>query len=122
METTPTVPQPAHRPGGFAHLARPALVVGLVIVVISGLLLAVVLGLDAFTATVYSVGGKSISDPTPEAAALRDQYAGAKVAAIVGLVLGGVALVGAAVAMYATRGQDAEDDGGGLSFDELAGE
>ena len=122
METTPAVPPSAHRPDGLGRLARPVLVVGLVVAVVSGLLLAVVLGLDAFTAAVYSVGGKSISDPTPEAAALRDQYAGAKVAAIVGLVLGGIALVGASVAMYVTRGRDADDDGGGLSFDELAGE
>ena len=122
METTPAVPPSAHRPDGLGRLARPVLVVGLVVAVVSGLLLAVVLGLDAFTAAVYSVGGKSISDPTPEAAALRDQYAGAKVAAVVGLVLGGIALVGASVAMYVTRGRDADDDGGGLSFDELAGE
>ena len=122
METTPTVPPSAHHGRGFAQLARPVLIVGIVVVVVSGLLLAVVLGLDAFTATVYSVGGKSIADPTPEAAALRDQYAGAKAAGIVGLVLGGIALAGAAVAVYMTRGRDADDDGNGLSFDELAGE
>ena len=122
METTPTVPPSAHGGRGLAQLARPVLIVGVVVVVVAGLLFAVVLGLDAFTATVYSVGGKSISDPTPEAAALRDQYAGAKVAAIIGLVLGAIAVVGGAVAMYATRGRDADDDGGGLSFDELTGE
>lgn len=122
METIPTVPPPAHRGGGLAAIARPALIVGIVIVVVSGLLLAVVLGLDAFTAAVYSVGGKSIGDPTPEAAALRDQYAGAKVGAIIGLVLGGIALIGAGVAVYATRRRETDDDDGGLSFDELRGE
>ena len=122
METIPTVPPPAHRGGGLARLARPALIVGLVVVVVSGLLLAVVLGLDAFTATVYSVGGKSITDPTAEAAALRDQYAGAKAAAITGLVVGGIALAAAAVAVYLTRGRDTDDDGTGLSFEELTGD
>ncbi|GAB4099984.1 hypothetical protein GCM10028789_21480 [Sinomonas halotolerans] len=106
---------------GLLRSVRPALIVGIVLASISAVLLAVVLGLDAFTAGVYSMGGKDISDPTEEAAALRDQYAGAKAAAIVGLVLGGLAVVGSVVALYLTRGRVADDDEGGLSFDELAG-
>jgi preprotein translocase subunit SecG len=98
------------------------LVLGIVVAVVSAVLLLVVLGLDAFTATVYSVGGKSIDDPTAEAAALRDQYLGAKIASIVGLIVGGVFLVGSLLVMYFNRSRSNGDEGDDLSFDELAGE
>ncbi|WP_422933828.1 hypothetical protein [Sinomonas sp. P47F7] len=120
METTPAASPTAHN-GGSSRAIRTVLIVGIVLAVVCAILLAVVLGLEAFTSAVYSVGGKSIDDPTPEAAALRDQYLGAKIAAIVGLVVGGVFLIGPLVVMYLNRGRSGED-GDGLSFDELAGE
>jgi hypothetical protein len=128
METSPSVdPVPARpeRTGAVARLrpyARPVLIGGIAVTVIAGVLLVVVLGLDAFNATVYSVGGKNISDSTPEAQSLRDQFAGAKIGAIIGLVVGVVALVASVAVMYATRGLDADDDGDDLGYDELAGE
>ncbi|GAB3282434.1 hypothetical protein GCM10027449_24400 [Sinomonas notoginsengisoli] len=127
METSPSVdPVPARpeRTGVAVRLrpiARPVLIGGIVVTVIAALLLLVVMGLDAFNATVYSVGGKSIADPTPEAQSLRDQFLGAKMAAIAGLIVGGVALVASILVMYLTRGL-AEDDGEDLGYDELAGE
>lgn len=108
-----------------AHLrpiARPVLIAGIVVTVVAAVLLIVVMGLDAFNATVYSVGGKSISDSTAEAQSLRDQFLGAKVSAIVGLIVGGVALVASILVMYLTRGLAKEDDGEDLGYDELAGE
>lgn len=119
---TPAQASPTSNNGGISRYIRPILIVGIVFAVVSGILLAVVLGLDAFTAAVYSVGGKSIDDPTPEAQALRDQYVGTKIAAIIGLVVGGVLLVGSLVIMYVNRGRSRGDDGDDLSFDELAGE
>jgi hypothetical protein len=122
METTPADASPTASHGDFSRYTRPLLILGIVVAVVSAVLLLLVLGLDGFTATVYSVGGKSIDDATPEAAALRDQYLGAKIAAIVGLVVGGVFLIGSLVVMYLNRGQSRGDDGDDLSFDELAGE
>ena len=121
METTPAASPTAHD-GGFSRFTRPVLIAGIVLAVVCGILLAVVLGLDAFTAAVYSVGGKSIDDPTPEAAALRDQYLGAKIAAIIGLAVGGVFLVGSLVVMYFNRTRSSGEDGDDLSFDELTGD
>lgn len=122
METTPADASPTASHGDFSRFTRPLLLLGIVVAVVSAVLLLVVLGLDAFTATVYSVGGKSIDDPTAEAAALRDQYLGAKIASIVGLIVGGVCLVGSLLVMYFTRSRSNGDDGDDLSFDELAGE
>ncbi|MDQ4501941.1 hypothetical protein [Sinomonas sp. ASV322] len=123
METTPADASPGAGNGGLDRIARPVLIVGIVLVALCAVLLIVVIGLDAFTATVYSVGGKSINDQTPEAQALRDQYLGAKIFAIVGLVVGGLALVGSVAVMYLHRGRGkGNDDGDDLSFDELAGE
>ncbi|MGN6404893.1 hypothetical protein [Sinomonas sp.] len=121
METTPADASPTASHGDFSRYTRPLLILGIVVAVVSAVLLLVVLGLDAFTATVYSVGGKSIDDSTPEAQALRDQYLGGKIAAIVGLVVGGVFLVGSLLVMYFNRSRGG-DDGDDLSFDELAGE
>lgn len=121
METTPADASPADHQG-LSRFVRPILIVGIVLAAVSAVLLFVVLGLDAFTATVYSVGGKNINDPTAEAQALRDQYLGAKIAAIVGLVIGGVFLVGSLIVMYVNRARSNGDDGDDLSFDELAGE
>ncbi|KHL05001.1 hypothetical protein [Sinomonas humi] len=121
METTPADASPTANHRGLSRFVRPLLILGIVLAAVSAVLLFIVLGLDAFTATVYSVGGKSINDPTPEAEALRDQYLGAKIAAIVGLVIGGVLLVGSLVVMYLNRSRNG-DDGDDLSFEELAGE
>jgi ABC-type spermidine/putrescine transport system permease subunit II len=96
-------------------------ITGTVVAIVSGILLIVVLGLDGFTAAVYSVGGKDIKDPTAEAQALREQYAGAKTASIVGLVVGLVVLAAGAVLVYFTRGQETDDDED-LGYDDLAGE
>ncbi|MEA5453355.1 hypothetical protein SPF06_01345 [Sinomonas sp. JGH33] len=123
METTPADASTGAGHGGLDRFARPALIAGIVLVVLAAVLLVVVIGLDAFTATVYSVGGKSINDQTAEAQALRDQYLGSKILAIIGLVIGGLALVGSLVVMYLHRGRgNGNDDGDDLSFDELAGE
>jgi uncharacterized membrane protein YbjE (DUF340 family) len=98
------------------------LIAGIVITVVAAVLLVVVMGLDAFNATVYSVGGKNISDATDEAQSLRDQFLGVKIGAIIGLVVGGLALIASIAVMYATRGLDADDEGDDLGYDELAGE
>ena len=122
METTPADASPAADHWGISRYTRPLLILGIVLATVSAVLLFIVIGLDAFTATVYSVGGKSINDATPEAEALRDQYLGARIAAIVGLVIGGVLLIGSLVVMYLNRSRQNGDDGDDLSFDELAGE
>ncbi|MGT2461342.1 hypothetical protein [Sinomonas atrocyanea] len=129
METSPSVdpvparPEPAGLLTRLRPYARPVLIAGIVITVVAAVLLVVVMALDAFNATVYSVGGKNISDATDEARSLRDQFLGAKIGAIVALVVGGVALVVSIAVMYATRGLDADDDDGDdLGYDELAGE
>ncbi|MCH6469428.1 hypothetical protein [Sinomonas terrae] len=122
METTPADASPAANHRGLSRFVRPLLILGIVLAAVSAILLFIVLGLDAFTATVYSVGGKSINDATPEAEALRDQYLGAKIAAIVGLVIGGILLIGSLIVMYVNRGRSNGDDGDDLSFEDLAGE
>ncbi|GHG46758.1 hypothetical protein GCM10012320_12990 [Sinomonas cellulolyticus] len=128
METTPGAePVPARKePAGGARrlrlYARPVLIGGIVLAVVGAVLLLVVTGLDAFNATVYSVGGKSISDATAEAQSLRDQFQGARAIGLAVLIVGAVAIVGSAIALYATRSLVAEDDGDDLGYDELAGE
>ncbi|BCT76993.1 hypothetical protein SCMU_28350 [Sinomonas cyclohexanicum] len=128
METSPSVdPVPARKEpaGGGARLrqyARPVLIGGIVLVVVGVVLLLVVMGLDAFNATVYSVDGKSVGDATAEAQSLRDQFLVAKVTGLVGLIVGGVAIVASTAALYVTRGLVAEQDGDDLGYDELAGE
>jgi hypothetical protein len=128
METSPSVdpvparPEPAGLLTRLRPYARPVLIAGIVITVVAAVLLVVVMGLDAFNATVYSVGGKNISDATAEAQSLRDQFLGAKIGAIIGLVVGGVALIASIAVMYATRGLDTDDEGDDLGYDELAGE
>lgn len=128
METSPSVdpvparPEPAGAVARLRPYARPVLIAGIVITVVAAVLLVVVIGLDAFNATVYSVGGKNISDSTPEAQSLRDQFLGAKIGAIVALIVGGLALVASIAVMYATRGMDTEDEGEDLGYDDLAGE
>ena len=56
-----------HSPRGLARYARPALIAGAVIAVVSIALLVIIFFLDSFNATVYSVGGKSVQDATDEA-------------------------------------------------------
>ena len=43
--------------------------------------------LDSFNATVYSVGGKDISDATDEARQIRELYSGARIGGVVFLVV-----------------------------------
>ena len=73
---------------GLARYARPALIAGGVIAVVCAALLVIIFFLDSFNATVYSVGGKDVTDATDEAKAIRESYAGARAGGIVFLVLG----------------------------------
>ncbi|WP_433874457.1 hypothetical protein [Sinomonas atrocyanea] len=128
MESTPAAdPSPARPDRGRSIMrlrpaARTLLIAGIAVALVAAVLLAVVLGLDAFNAAVYSMGGdKNINDATAEAQALRDQYAGVKAASIVGVIVGLVLLIGSLVVLYLSRPENG-DDGEDLSFDELAGE
>ena len=107
---------------GLARFARPALIAGIVIAVVCVALLVIIFFLDSFNATVYSVGGKDVKDATDEARAIRDTYAGARVAGIIGLVLGLLAALAGGFVLYRDRGNSARiDDGDDVDFDDLAG-
>ena len=71
---------------GLARYARPALIAGAVIAVVCAALLVIIFFLDSFNATVYSVGGKDVTDATDEAKAIRESYAGARIGGIIFLV------------------------------------
>lgn len=107
---------------GLARFARPALITGIVIAVVCVALLVIIFFLDSFNATVYSVGGNNVKDATDEARAIRDTYAGARVAGIIGLVLGVIAALAGGFVLYRDRGNSARiDDGDDVDFDDLAG-
>ncbi len=80
--------QERRRPQGLARYARPALIAGAVIAVVSVALLVIIFFLDSFNATVYSVGGKNVQDATDEARAIRETYAAARLGGIIFLIAG----------------------------------
>lgn len=73
---------------GLARYARPALVAGIAIAVVCAALLVIIFFLDSFNATVYSVGGKDVTDATDEAKAIRENYAAVRAGGIAFLVTG----------------------------------
>jgi Mn2+/Fe2+ NRAMP family transporter len=104
--------------------ARPALIAGAVAAVVCIVLLVIIFLLDSFNATVYSVGGKDISDATDEARQIRELYSGARIGGVVFLVVSVLAAAASAVVLFLQRknapaadGEDEED----LGFDDLAG-
>lgn len=104
--------------------ARPALIAGAVAAVVCIVLLVIIFLLDSFNATVYSVGGKDISDATDEAHQIRDLYSGARLGGVVFLIVSALTAAAAAVVLFlqrknapATDSDDEED----LGFDDLAG-
>ena len=110
---------------GLARFARPALIAGSVIAVVCVALLVIIFFLDAFNATVYSVGGKDVKDATDEARAIRDTYAAARVGGIIFLVLGAVAALAGGFVLYRGRNAsarvDEDDDGQDWDYEDLAG-
>ena len=110
---------------GLARFARPVLIAGSVIAVVCVALLVIIFFLDAFNATVYSVGGKDVKDATDEARAIRDPYAAARVGGIIFLVLGAVAALAGGFVLYRGRNAsarvDEDDDGQDWDYEDLAG-
>jgi len=107
-------------------LARPALIAGSVIAVVCAALLVIIFFLDAFNATVYSVGGKDVKDTTDEARAIRDTYAAARVGGIIFLVVGAAAALAGGFVLYRERNSsarvDEDDDGQDWDYEDLAGQ
>lgn len=109
-----------HHPGGLARFARPALIVSAVVAVVCTALLVIIFFLDAFNATVYSVGGSSIQDDTQEAQDIRGLYAGARAGSIFFLVVSLMTAAAAAVQLYRGRNSAGEGDGGeDVDFEDL---
>ncbi|MDQ0768386.1 ABC-type Fe3+ transport system permease subunit [Pseudarthrobacter defluvii] len=111
--------EPRH--SGPARFARPVLVAAAVVAVICIALLVIILLLDTFNATVYSVGGNDVQDNTQEARDIRGLYDGARAGSIVFLAL---ALLAAAVSgwvLFRGRKQGGSDSDGGedVDFDDL---
>ncbi|KQN95462.1 hypothetical protein ASE96_02380 [Arthrobacter sp. Leaf69] len=108
----------------MARYARPALIAGAVIAVVCAALLVIIFFLDSFNATVYSVGGKDVTDATDEAKAIRDSYAAARIGGIVFLVTGIVLAAAGGLMLYRHRnepGPDDEDNGEDVDFADLGG-
>ncbi|MFE4544483.1 hypothetical protein [Arthrobacter sp. NPDC056727] len=130
---TPTPGQPdsgqpeGNNPAPVQHsrlvrYARPALITGAVVAVVCLVLLVIIFLLDSFNATVYSVGGKNISDATEEARQIRDLYLGARIGGIVVLIVSVLAAAAAAVVLVRDQRKTGDSDGGeDLGFDDLAG-
>ena len=118
---------PGGAPGQHSRLvryARPVLIAGTVVAVVCLILLVIIFLLDSFNATVYSVGGKNISDATEEARQIRDLYLGARVGGIVVLIVSALAAAAAAVVLVREQrkaGDEDADGGEDLGFDDLAG-
>ena len=109
---------------GLARYARPALIAGAVIAVVCAALLVIIFFLDSFNATVYSVGGKDVSDATDEAKSIRESYAGARVGGIIFLVTGIALAAAGGLVLYRHRyepGPDDEDNGEDVDFEDLGG-
>jgi len=111
---------------GLVRFARPALIAGSVVAVVCVALLVIIFALDSFNATVYSVGGKDVTDATDEARAIRDTYAAARVGSIIFLVLGALAALAGGFVLYRERNTspqvDEDDDGQDWDYEDLAGE
>ena len=116
--------QERRRPQGLARYAKPALIAGAVIAVVSVALLVIIFFLDSFNATVYSVGGKNVQDATDEARAIRETYAAARLGGIIFLISGILLAAAGAVLMFRHRNDEGqntdEDDGEDVDFDDLA--
>lgn len=109
-----------HHPGGLARFARPALIVSAVVAVVCIALLVIIFFLDAFNATVYSVGGSSIQDDTQEAQDIRGLYTGARAGSIFFLVVSLMTAAAAAVLLYRGRNSAGEGDSGeDVDFEDL---
>jgi uncharacterized membrane protein len=122
---SPSTPDNGPFAGNLAKYARPALIVGSLIAVVCIALLIIIFFLDSFNAATYSMTGKSVQDATDEARDIRDTYTGARIGAIVGLVVFGVVALASGVVLYLNRGTAAEkgyDDGEDVDFDDLAGQ
>jgi hypothetical protein len=120
--TQPSGP-PRNSRRDLVKIARPALIAGAAVAVVCIVLLVIIFFLDTFNATVYSVGGQDIHDPTDEARQIRDLYSGARLGAIILLVISLLAAAGGAVVLYLNRGTadegfDGDED---VDFDDLAG-
>jgi ABC-type Fe3+ transport system permease subunit len=109
-----------NKPGGLSRFARPALIASAVVAVVCIALLVIIFFLDAFNATVYSVGGNDIGDDTQEAQDIRGLYAGARAGSIVFLVASLMVAAAAAVLLYRGRNSAGEADGGeDVDFEDL---
>ena len=109
---------------GLARYARPALIAGAVIAVVCAALLVIIFFLDSFNATVYSVGGKDVTDATDEAKSIRESYAGARIGGIIFLVTGIALAAAGGLVLYRHRnepGSDDEDNGEDVDFEDLGG-
>lgn len=84
-------------------------------------LLVIIFFLDAFNATVYSVGGNDIQDDTQEAQDIRGLYTGARVGSTVFLVVSLLTAAAAAVLLFRARNQGSLDGDGDedVDFDDL---
>jgi hypothetical protein len=115
---------PTSRNTDLVKYARPALIAGSAVAVICIALLVIIFFLDTFNATVYSVGGKDITDATDEAGDIRGLYNGARVGGTILLVISLLAAVGGATVLYLKRGtlSAGNDDGDeDVDFEDLAG-
>jgi ribose/xylose/arabinose/galactoside ABC-type transport system permease subunit len=113
--------QPRSKNSDLVRFARPALIAGVVVAVVCVALLVIVLFLDTFNATVYSVGGKDIQDATDEARDIRSLYSGARIGAIVLLVISLLAAMAGAVVLYLKRSTEPDEGNGAedVDFDDL---
>ncbi len=110
---------------GFLRYARPALVAGAIIAVVSVALLIIIFALDSFNATVYSVSGNDVTDATEEARGIRDAYSAARAGGIAALLAGAALAAAGALTLFRHRGDagesDDEADGEEVDFEDLAG-
>jgi ABC-type Fe3+ transport system permease subunit len=121
----PSAPDKRPFAGNLSKYARPALIVGTLIAIVCIALLIIIFFLDSFNAATYSMTGKSVQDATDEARDIRDTYTGARIGAIVGLVVFGVVAIASGVVLYLNRGtapKEEYDDGEDVDFDDLAGQ
>lgn len=117
----PRQPEPQHQHRGPARYARPALIAGALVAVVCIALLVIVFFLDAFNATVYSVGGNDIAEDTQEARDIRGLYDGARAGSIALLVASLLTAAAAGAVLYRGRGSVAGggDSGEDVDFDDL---
>ena len=96
---------------GLARYARPALIAGGIIALVSVALLVIIFFLDSFNATVYSVGGQDVQDATDQAKAIRENYAGVRAGGIVFLVLGVALAAAGGLVLYRHRNEAGSEEG-----------